>query len=144
MRLYLDNNVYNRPFDDLSVPRNKAEAWAVEDLFGMVSAGDIELVSSFVVETEHSLSPPGLRREEVGVLIGMAGEIVRWEARISRRATEFEAAGLRGRDALHLAAAERAGADYFVTCDDKLLRRARRIRARVKVLPPLELLEKGV
>lgn len=54
MRLYFDNNVYNRPFDDRSIPRNRAEARTVEDLFERVISGDIELVSSFVVELEHS------------------------------------------------------------------------------------------
>ena len=39
------------------------------------------------------------------------------------RALELEAAGLKPLDALHLAAAEAAGATHFVSCDDRLLRR---------------------
>jgi hypothetical protein len=41
----------------------------------------------------------------------------------------------------HLAAAEHAGVDYLVTCDDKLLKRARRLGSLVRVVSPLELLE---
>jgi predicted nucleic acid-binding protein len=47
-------------------------------------------------------------------------------------------------DALHLAAAEYAGVDCFVTCDDRLLKRARRIGFPVRVVSPLELLEEVV
>ena len=55
----------------------------------------------------------------------------------------MESLGLKGRDALHLAAAENARVNYFVTCDDKLLRRARRIGSTVRVVSPLELSEEG-
>ena len=36
-------------------------------------------------------------------------------------------------DSLHLAAAEKATVDYFVTCDDKLLKIARRLPKQVKI-----------
>lgn len=49
MKMYFDNNVYNRPFDDWSIPRNRAEALTVLELFGRVETGQVDLVSSFVV-----------------------------------------------------------------------------------------------
>ena len=39
------------------------------------------------------------------------------------RALELERQGLQPLDALHAAAAERAGATHLLTCDDRLLRR---------------------
>lgn len=45
---------------------------------------------------------------------------------------------------MHLAAAEHAAVDYFVTRDDKLLKRARRLEAQVEVVAPLGLFEEGV
>lgn len=144
MRLYFDNNVYNRPFDDQGIPRNRDEAQAVGVLFEKISAGEVVLVSSFMVEEEHSLSPSGIQREEVGALIhGAAEEYVSRTPLVTQRARTLESAGLAGRDALHLAAAEQAQVDYFVTCDDKLLRRARRIGSSVRVVSPLELSEEG-
>lgn len=143
MRLYFDTNVYNRPFDDRSIPRNRDEAQAVEVLLEKVGMGDVALVSSFVVEIEHSLSPYDTRREEVGTLVGLARERVPRDSAILQRARALESVGLKGRDALHLAAAEHARVDYFVTCDDKLLRRARRIGPSVRVVSPLELSEEG-
>jgi predicted nucleic acid-binding protein len=143
LRLYLDNNVYNRPFDDQSVPRNREEAEAVRRLLLRVSAGEVGLVSSFVVEIENALSPFDARREEVSRFIDLAKERVGSEPDIVRRAKDLEGAGMRGRDALHLAVAERAAVDYFVTCDDKLLRKARRISCSVEIVLPTELPEEG-
>lgn len=145
MRLYLDNNVYNRPFDDQSIPRNRTETRAVELLLEKVEVGEVVLVSSFMVEAEHSLLSSGARRAQVGALIRRsAREHVRQTPTITQRSKILEGAGLAGQDALHLAAAEQARVNYFVTCDDKLLRRARRIGVRVEVVLPPELFEEGV
>ncbi len=58
------------------------------------------------------------------------------------RAAEFVQEGMPATDAFHLAAAEAANADYFCTCDDRLLRRAKRIAGlRTVAVSPLELLE---
>jgi predicted nucleic acid-binding protein len=142
VRLYFDNNVYNRPSDDLSVPRNRNEAQAVEELLARVEAGEITVISSFVVEFEHSLSPAGVRREDVGALIaGTTGEFVSERPEILQRARTLKDAGIDDQDALHLAAAEYAGVDYFVTCDDKLVRRA--AGAKVAVVSPLDLVEES-
>jgi predicted nucleic acid-binding protein len=131
LRLYFDNNVYNRPFDDLSVPRNRDEARVVEALLEKVKTGEMTLAASFVVEVENGLSPDILRRGRVRALVGLASEHVVWERPILQRAEVLAAAGLSGRDALHLAAAERARVDCFVTCDDKLIGRARRVASRI-------------
>ena len=57
---------------------------------------------------------------------------------IDQRAKEFASSSITGHDALHLAAAEAAGADYFVTTDQRLLRRAARAATllRVKTINP--------
>jgi predicted nucleic acid-binding protein len=45
-------------------------------------------------------------------------------------------------DALHLASAEKGKADYFCTCDDKFLKKAKKISDLViKVISPIELIE---
>lgn len=43
--------------------------------------------------------------------------------KLAIRAQEIEAQGIKGLDALHLACAEKLKARYFVTCDDRILRR---------------------
>jgi predicted nucleic acid-binding protein len=47
--------------------------------------------------------------------------------RIIERALELEKKGITGMDALHVACAEEAEADYFVSCDDVLVKRLGRV-----------------
>ena len=50
--------------------------------------------------------------------------------------------GVKPLDALHIALAESGNADYFCTCDDKLLRNAKKFKdLAVKVANPVELVQ---
>ena len=53
------------------------------------------------------------------------------------RACQFEAAGLKSMDALHLACAEAADCDWFFTTDAGILKKARGI-AGIRVANPVE------
>jgi predicted nucleic acid-binding protein len=56
------------------------------------------------------------------------------------RAANLITFGFRPLDALHIALAESGNADYFCTCDDKLLRNAKRVvDLMVKVITPVDL-----
>ncbi len=61
---------------------------------------------------------------------------------IRKRATHLEAAGFDSLDAMHLACAESGGAEYFITCDDAISKRARKNPDSVplRVCGPLEFL----
>ena len=53
-----------------------------------------------------------------------------------------ESSGFEPLDALHLASAEEAKADYFCSCDDRLLKKAKSFpRLKVRVMSPIELAE---
>jgi predicted nucleic acid-binding protein len=139
VRLYFDNNVYNRPFDDQSIQRNRMEAWAVEELLKRVAEDKVELFSSFVIELEHSRLPMAGRRTAVRALMDLAQKYIDPDTSILERGRNLQRLGLAGEDALHIAAAESAGVDYFVTCDDKLIRRARGLGSRIEVIPPVDI-----
>jgi predicted nucleic acid-binding protein len=50
--------------------------------------------------------------------------------------------GIKPLDALHIALAESGNADYFCTCDDKLLRNAKKVKdLAVKVRNPVDLVQ---
>ena len=50
--------------------------------------------------------------------------------------------GIKPLDALHMALAESGNADYFCTCDDKLLRNAKKVKDfTVKVVNPVDLVQ---
>ncbi len=55
---------------------------------------------------------------------------------LAKRAQEIEVMGIKGLDALHLACAERLKADYFVTCDDRMIRK---YTGTTAVINPVEL-----
>lgn len=140
LRMYFGNNVYNRPFDDRSIPRNRNEARAVEELLRRVADGEIELFSSFVLEFEHSRLSLWGRKEEVRRLMDLAQRHVNLDTTILQNARNLRRFGLGIGDALHFAAAEYAGVDYFVTCDVKLMCRARRLGSSTKAVSTVDLI----
>jgi predicted nucleic acid-binding protein len=62
------------------------------------------------------------------------------DTEIEEQARTFQTKGIKPMDALHLASAIVAKADYFCTCDDRLLKRAKTVDTRqTKVVSPIEL-----
>ena len=92
----------------------------------MVRAGLAAWVSSTVLNIEVSRNPDPDRRHDAEALLSFASEIVVPKRAEADRARYIEELGFSAFDALHLASAERGGADVFLTTDDDLLRRARR------------------
>ena len=140
MRIYLDASALNRPFDDQRLSRNRLEAAAVLAVFEEIDLGEIKLVSSSVLVYENLMSPLVDRREYIATYLTLATTFVTTDTALLKRATEIGAQGIRPLDALHVASAERGGAEWFVTCDDRILRKARRgkVGARLIVGTPVE------
>lgn len=131
MKLYLDASARNRPFDDQSLPRNRVEAESVVLILDMVERGKAELISSSVLVYETLMNPFIHRREYVASYLRMASVFVATNAVLLERAREIERRGIAPLDALHLASADQAKAEWFITCDDRILRRGRRGRLPV-------------
>jgi predicted nucleic acid-binding protein len=142
--LYLDLNCFNRPFDDQSQDRIAREAAAVFSVLHRIVDGIDHLACSAVLEFENSQHP----------LIDRRTEIVRWahravvnvaiSDRVSARAQTLTEAGFGALDAAHVACAEVAACDCLLTCDDRLMRRARRVQLAVHVQNPVEYLEEQI
>ena len=123
MKLYLDMCVYNRPFDDQSQPRIVIETQIVVVLLLMASQGHLELINSFALAYENSRNPKIENRVRISDLLEYSSEYISFDNQIVNRALEHENIGLTGMDALHVACAEKAKADFFVTCDDRLIKK---------------------
>jgi hypothetical protein len=65
LRLYLDNSVLNRPYDDQRQPRIWLETLALSIILQMAEAGEVELVKSPVHTLENDRSPLAMRRQWV-------------------------------------------------------------------------------
>lgn len=141
-RIYLDTSVYHRPFDDQAQPRIWLETLAVSIIFQMVESSAIELVTSTVLTYEVSRNPDENQRNWVQRVSASAAIHQDLTEELRRRAKELESRGLKALDALHVASAETAKVDYFVTCDDRLIRRYRTTPQRsLIVCGPTEFVE---
>ena len=140
VKVYLDASALNRPFDDQSLPRNRLETEAVIVILDQIEEGIVEMISSSALLYENLKSPLVYRREYVATYLDMASVFVTTDEALRERAREITQQGIAPLDALHLASAERARADWFLTCDDRMLRKARRgkLAVGVKVSTPIE------
>jgi predicted nucleic acid-binding protein len=75
--------------------------------------------------------------------LALASSFVEANPVLLQRAREIEKQAIAPLDALHLASAEKGRAEWFVTCDDRILRRARhgKLTIRPRVGTPIELVE---
>ncbi|HEX8363490.1 MAG TPA: PIN domain-containing protein [Longimicrobium sp.] len=139
IRIYLDTCCLNRPFDDQTQDRVRAEAEAIVRIIEKVYGGDLELIRSEVVEAEAAAIPDPQRRRQVLALSGTGTVEVRTREEHLERAGVLKMLGFGEADALHIACAEFAGADALLTTDDAMIRRAQRLpyEMRIRVVNPL-------
>ena len=140
MRINLGMCSIQRPLDDKSQLCVRLEAEAVLGIITFCEAGRAELLSSDALEFENGRNPHPTRKAHAAVILEGASRTVRLSNDIERPSREMVNAGIKPLDALYLACAVEADADYFCTCDDRLLKRARATHAGfTKVIGPLEL-----
>lgn len=140
MKVYLDCCCIQRPFDDRSQPRIAVEAEAVLAILASCESDHLELISSDALLLEIHQIPDHIRKEDSLETISLANQTVELNTEIETLARRFGAHGIKTLDALHLAFASFSGADYFCTCDDKLMRKAKRLEnINTKVVSPTEL-----
>ena len=146
MRLYLDLCLYNRPFDDQRQPRIALETMDFLVLIDKVERSEIGLINSFALEEENSRNPFIDRKDMIVDMLALASKYVQYDDAVKVRAKEIEKMGMMGMDALHIACAEKAGADFLVTCDDVLVRKCKSNEGdlKVKVIPLLRLIAEEV
>jgi hypothetical protein len=142
LKVYLDMCVYNRPFDDQSDLRVKLETVACEIIFDCLQKGEMDMVWSFMLEFENEVNPFTERKQEIALLSNLAKHIVVPHREILTRAEEIEKAGITGNDAVHLACGLFSHCDYFMTCDDRLIRRSKYLDLNVLVCNPLDFIRR--
>ncbi len=94
---------------------------------------DVKLLSSDMLVDEFAAIRDEDKRTNLLSLLTAFDENVAVTPDIIARGAELAALGFGRKDAIHLACAEFAEADWFLTTDDRLLRCARRQRELVKV-----------
>ena len=141
MKIYLDTCSLQRPLDSKTQIRIALEAEAILGVIALCEAGDIELISSEVLVFEVERNPRMERKEYALAVLSKAKSFIVLDEHIESRAREFNRLGMKPLDALHLASAEAAGADYFCTCDDRFLKRAKAVQdLKTRVVSPIALI----
>ena len=140
--LYLDCCALQRPFDDRSQSRVATEAEAALQLIELVEDGRLILLASSPLKMEIAQIRAEIRQEFCQDIIQRFARFVEITDAIAARALEYSEAGIKTMDALHLAHAVEGRADYFCSCDDRFVSRARSVKTELtKVVSLLELME---
>ena len=140
MRIYFDTCSLHRPLDNKGQLRIALEAEAVLGILTRCEIGTLTLVSSEVLSLEMDRNPQPQKKAYVSSLLEQAPVFIAVNDEIEQRAKVLEKRGFKAFDALHIASAESGAVDYFCTCDDRVLKKARQqTDLSVKVVSPLEL-----
>ena len=142
MNIYLDTCSLQRPFDSKEQVRVALEAEAVLGIITLHDGGKVQLISSEALLFENERIAEPARHEFALAVLRQAKLFVQVDDEVQNMARDMIARGLMPLDALHLASAQAARADYFCTCDDKLLRKARPLcEPGMRVVSPVQLLQ---
>lgn len=143
MRVYLDACCLNRPFDDQKAPRVRLEAEAISLVLEKLHQREWEWIGSEILLYEIRQNPDLENRQRVLQFMSGAHQVVETTEKILRRAEELETAGFDAYDAIHLASAEYAKVDVFLTTDDQILKTANQKKSlfSLRVENPVKWLE---
>jgi predicted nucleic acid-binding protein len=136
LKIYLDNCVFNRPFDDQSQIRIKLETEAKFYIQAQIKQNRVVLVWSYILELENAHNPFAERQSAIAQWQALAQMDISETANILSTAHTLQTLGLKSKDALHIACAIEAKADYFITTDDLIIKRARELQ-ELQVVDPL-------
>ena len=98
-----------------------------------IESGRYVLVASDALVFENSRNPDVQRKDRITYYLKMAHEFTRTDETDIERATTLRVSGFSDFDAMHIALAEKAKVKYFITCDDNIVRLAKKSEALLSV-----------
>jgi predicted nucleic acid-binding protein len=123
IRVYFDNCAYNRPFDDQSQIKIALETEAKKHIQQLIIEKNIDLVYSYINRLENDDNPFATRKNSINDFFTNAVFYIdasHAEA-VEEKAAVIMQAGIKPRDALHIACAIESDCGYFITTDKPLL-----------------------
>ena len=120
--IYLDTCSYNRPFDDQTQIRISLETQAKLHIQSLITNNELDLIYSYVCFYENYVNPFENKKLSISEFSRNAKYFIIENDGILSKANILEGQGIKPLDALHLSCAINAGADFFVTVDDGILR----------------------
>ena len=145
-KIYLDTCCLSRLDDIATSVRIQREAEAVETILNYCSTRQWLWIGSEVLTFEVDNTPNPSKRFKVKLRLSHLYQTVTVESIENSRGLQLEILGFKWFDALHLACAESANVDVFLTTDDGILKRAKRLdsQLQVRVANPYEWLQEMI
>lgn len=125
MKIYLDNCVYNRPYDKLEELTVDLEAQAKLRIQYWIRDGKYELVTSEILMMEVNDCPIDIRKTGISEFIIENSSIhvgSNNNEKINEMALQIMKTGVKYKDACHIASAIIADCEYFISTDKRLLK----------------------
>lgn len=151
--VYLDLNVYSRPFDDQTQEKIRHETEAINVILERAKQGVLHLVSSDILYLEVKRILSESKRTKVIGAIKLCVSHIEQNETIEQIAQAIvDNCAIKSRDALHLASAVFGEVGYCLTCDGRVARKStnrcvKRIAKKfgkpyVSVMNPVQFVEK--
>jgi predicted nucleic acid-binding protein len=139
MRLYFDTCCFNRPFDDQSQKRVRLES---ESILAIIDRGlhklD-EIVGSEILDLEIEQISDIEKAESVKELYSVVSTKIEYSQELLEEAEKIlKISSIQSIDSLHIASAQKAKVDVFLTTDDKLQKECSKINLSIKVKNPIK------
>lgn len=133
MKIYLDTCCLNRLSDRQIQERIRQETEAVNIMLSNFRTKRWHWISSSILQFEINQNPDLDQRVSLTTLLQLGHQTIFVGGEEISRGEELEGLGFKELDALHIACAESGNADILLTTDDRMLKRARRYRAQLRV-----------
>jgi len=144
-RLYLDTNVYCRPRDDRRQKRIDREAKVLEEIAFLKKRGKVCIITSDYVKLEPEEIDDTEKREDIANIERLLADKAFSHSESAKKlaVTLSERCKLGILDVFHISAAALSRAEYFLTCDDEVIKKRECIgkelrHMKIKILNPVE------
>ena len=146
LKIYLDTCCLSRLFDDQTETKIRQETEAIQWILSNIQEGAWQWISSSVLRNEVENNPNEIHRSQIESWLIEAHQDVTVGRIEGLRGKHLESISFKKADALHIACAESATVDVFLTTDDRLLKKAKSVQSHlyIQVDNPLEWLLKAI
>ncbi len=134
--------MFNRPFDEQTHIRIRLETEAKLAIQEEIRRGTYQLIWSYILDYENSKNPFQERKEQIIKWKKYAITDIEENTEIIKTALLLNSKGLQKMDSLHIACAVFAKADYFLTTDDKVIKKANTLTG-IKITDPIDFIKKA-
>ena len=134
-KIYLDSCCISRPYDNQTQNRIKSETAAIMQIISRFWSREWQAITSKALQFEINQISDLTKRSFVKALLTSIPETIFIDVGMSEtfRGKQLETLGFKEYDALHIACAESGEADVFLTTDDAVIRRAKRLQSQLHV-----------